>query len=251
MPANKGLPLDIQIAFKNLLMACKEIESEYSNVVNATYDLVHFTIRFNDIQPNSNFFIEIGNPGKNEMKGQPEQFIVTFQRFPRNANKLERFATQVETKAMPQIVKDWISMVEHFNDFTLDSSQNVEKFYSDEFYMQMDSSEGDADKAPFDDIKQEKLVKLLQGIASQAEAIEEQTEEIKQIANESRVLSNSIQRLPKNKVLSRLSKIFGKIKMQSPDIAKWLLKEAGKEGFKFILKAGFETVQHGLHNLLN
>jgi hypothetical protein len=252
MPANKEIPLDIQKGFKVMLEECKKLADTYYDTVSFTFDTDHFTIEFNDRHQPSKFFMRIVNPGKTEGKGVPLELQASFVRYPRSEGRLEDYSERVPMNHMPNHVKGWISIVDSFNTFSLESDSTIEKHYSDNFYEELKSADEDADVKPFDDEKQIYLVKFLEYIENQTADESKNNSEVAQINLEAKTLKTNISRSAKNNVLKGLSKLGAKIKMQGPDFAKSLFKTAKDETIKFILKelltGGWYSITNLLHN---
>jgi hypothetical protein len=176
---------------------------------------------------------------------------VDFVRFPKNEDALIESPGTVEVVNMINSITGWLQIVNSFNEFSLNPENDIEKKYADDFFAEFISTDKDAERMPFDDEKQENIIKLLEFIEERINEYPEKDEEILQISSEAKTLRNNIQRLPKNKALKALSSIGAKIKMKGPDFLKYLFVRAKEETIKFIMKQILEGRAHALTHLLH
>ncbi len=159
MGANKLKPLVIQQVFKDMYQKSKVIARDNSDIITMTSDLQRLIVRFRDVDE-SEFFFEFGEPA--EVKsGTIREIRVNFSRFPANSDKPETTGFNGLPEEVMRSLEGWIAILKQFNDFSYESEDDIAKHYADKYYIEHRSTDSDAEIMPFEDDRQEAIIRLL------------------------------------------------------------------------------------------
>ena len=188
-----------------------------------------------DIDENSDFYFKVypQKEGKHLVERKPA-----------HGNSVDAIGHTLAIDEIPKHFEAWISILAQYNEIITIFDDPILKAYEDEFYQEFKILEDDAEYMPF----KYETQKLIQGYLEFAKKElnekknEENAERIEAIIVECKQLEAVITKVPKNKIVEKLAKIWAKARKEGLDIVSKLytvwkdetVKKVGEFGTKLI-----------------
>ena len=194
---------------------------------------------------NSNFYYNIlRDPSKNFNSPNPKYFYVVS--FPKNENQLTKSIDNFLTAAdLSEHFKSWIRIIRLFNETNSIYDDPFIKTYQRFFYDEIKIIDVDAEVVPFDPDKQEKLgvyLDYIEAILLEEKTSSEDEDVLKEIISDVQNTKKDLNTLSKNKVISRISRIWAKVYKWNKEQAKEIIKKAKEELLKEVIKRAINNL---------
>jgi hypothetical protein len=206
--------------------------------------MIHLSLASN-IKKNDRFFFRVNNP--NLTSDLRCFFNCSF--FPQDENFIEKTNYNNEIAAILENFEIWIDLLQEYDDIDLDESDAQTKIYEEEFYDEFEILDEDAYTVPFEHQRQLILYDFLTYIEKELKNQSINDLEIESIINETEEFKNSIQDLSKNIAITKLSRLFARIKKKGIKLFIEILGEAKKEIIKKVLTGGLDELGSHIHHI--
>lgn len=144
-------------------------------------------------------------------------------------------------------LEGWLKIINEYHNTSLNDEDRFINIYKKEFEEEFRILDPDADTHPFDEKKQLAVYYLLDYVKTSLEFKREELH-TELLMQEVAQLQGELQDLTKNETVSRLGKIWGKIRKKGIELSKEVFNEAKKMVIKSILQGGMNEVQTFLHD---
>jgi len=210
-PLLKGLPLTISIK--------KERDKGY-------------ILKLVDNDPESSFHFTL-----KEQRSSNGKDYYTYYCAPGSVSRMESPTRHVEIGGLRKVIIEWVEIVQRYEEIDIFDADPITRNYQEKFYEKWRMVDPLAEREPFDYEHQEGISRYLSYVEEKMNAYknEENRGEVEKAILDIQDLKKKITRLPKNGVIRRLAKIWGRTQSLGLDILKEILTSTIADVAKQIL----------------
>lgn len=198
----KMFPLSQSKDISKMLKVMRKLVSDNSDIIQSIETGHLFYI--NDINHNEFvFYIEKSIFNENNFL---TEFKVFYCPYSEHANQY--LETWANLENIEELVKQWIRLIEEFNDTTFEEIEEMELFYEAEIFSGFEIIDEDADFNPFDNDRQMLLYSFLNNSIAYLEHQSKEGEKVDDIIEDVVQLRDDLANVSKKVFARRLSKVF-------------------------------------------
>jgi hypothetical protein len=238
----KNYPLVLSKEIEKLLRTFRNLALKNSNIISKSENDSEDLIYFSDIDK-PEFFFKIFEPSQTALFAP----VFNFEYMPQNESNFLNTRIRDKHESIVKHFENWIGYLKAYNKIDFTEDQKLTSFYENEYYVEFEIIEENADIEPFNDEQQALLFSFFTQLTSELKKINSENPKLLEIISDTEDLKNNIQNYSKKMFIVKMSKVFAKLKKFSLQLALEILDIAKKEVIKKVLSGGFENAG----NLLN
>jgi hypothetical protein len=232
----KDLPLTLLHSLNRLNVQLTKLGDDNDDLIAKTFSLKKL-IRFDDIDKTSDFKFELI---KLELYQNAPLFSIDVS--PSSSVSNASVVKRLNEKQVISEFQQWISWLKVFEKSHLTPEDEFLKKYQEEFYTEFEIIDEDANTSTFSTEQQIYIDKYLNFIEVKLLSESEENTEIIEIIEDVKLLRSELGKSTKKKIVTKLSKIFAKIRKTSVKLLSEFYEAGKKELFKRLLSGGFDEL---------
>ena len=236
----KDYPLSMLRDLQKLSKEFKKLAFQNSDIIEEVKE-VDYIIYLRD-KEHPSFFFSVSNP--NQTSDFRSYFNFTY--LPQSDVTFTRASFNNDITQILDNFQRWVKFIREYNSITLNEKDFIINQYEKEIFDEFEIVDDNSYTHPFEHDRQIAIYNLLENIEFELRK-QIKDENAQDVIADVQELKETLQKLTKQNVIKKLSKIFAQIKMNGLKLFKEVVTETRKEIIKRVVNGSFDEIG----NLIN